>query len=63
MIFDSAEENPLPLCEENLSRCLGAPYGGIIKKNSYYFDKQAPKKRPLGSASANASFARKKRKA
>lgn len=42
-IFDSAEAEPLPLTVENLSRCLGAPYGGIIKKASYYFVKQVAK--------------------
>ena len=30
-IFDSIESAPLPLTRENLSHCLGVPYGGIVR--------------------------------
>ena len=31
LIFDAAESSPLPLTVENLSHCLGVPYGGIVR--------------------------------
>ena len=34
-LFDSAEPEPLQLTSENLTRCLGAEYGGIVR--GYYF--------------------------
>ena len=38
-IFDSAYRNPLPLTRDNLTRCLGVPYGGIVR--GYAFVPQA----------------------
>jgi hypothetical protein len=35
LLFDSAESEPLELSRENLTRCLGAEYGGVVR--GYYF--------------------------
>ena len=64
LIFDSAEQKPLPLTVENLTHCLGADYEGI--KRGYYFVPQPTKKRPAGegeNSSPNPSPVSKKQKA
>ena len=47
LLFDSAEDEALPLTRDNLSRVLGAEYGGVVRG---YILVPQPAKRATGSA-------------
>lgn len=44
LIFDSVEPTPLPLTRENLTRCLGTEYGGIVRGYRFVPQKKAAKR-------------------
>ena len=60
LIFDSAEPAPLALSREHLTRCLGVPYGGVVRGYRFVPQPKALKRR-AGAAEEAGGVAKRAR--